>query len=67
MKGKFLKYDISDDDILTCAQNAWEQVWQDQKNGKIKRSFVTDYESTVPGEFTSDGKAHCMLYIGVMP
>ena len=65
LEGKFIKYDIAGDDILTCAQNAWEQVWQDQKNGKIKRSFDMDYESTVPEDFTPDGKAHCMLYIGI--
>lgn len=65
LKGKFVKYDVAGDDVLTCAQNAWKQVWQDQRSGKIKRSFHTDYESTIPEEFTHDGKAHCMLYIGI--
>ena len=65
LDGKFIKYDVSGDDVLTCAQSAWKQVWQDQRNGKIKRSFNIDYESTVPEEFTPDRKAHCMLYIGV--
>lgn len=67
LEGKFIKYDVAGDDVLTCAQNAWEQVWQDQRNGKIKRNFDIDYESTVPEEYTPDGKAHCMLYIGVKP
>ena len=66
-KGKFVKYDVAGEDVITCAQTAWKQVWQDQKNKKINRSFNIDYESTVPKEFTSDGKAHCMLYIGVKP
>ncbi len=66
-KGKLIKYDIAGDDVITCAQNAWKQVWQDQRNGKIKRTFNIDYESTVPKEFTHDGKAHCILYIGVKP
>lgn len=65
--GKFIKYDIAGDDVITCARNAWKQVWQDQRNGKIKRTFNIDYESTVPEEYTHDGKAHCMLYIGVKP
>ena len=51
LKGKFIKYDVSGDDVLTCAQNAWKEVWQDQRNGKIKRSFKRDYESTVPNIF----------------
>ena len=66
-QGKFIKYDIAGDDVITCAQNAWKQVWQDQRNEKINRTFNIDYESTVPKEFTHDGKAHCMLYIGVKP
>lgn len=66
-QGKFIKYDISGEDVMACAQSAWKQVWQDQSNQKINRSFNIDYESTVPKEFTSDGKAHCILYIGVDP
>lgn len=66
-EGKFIKYDIAGDDVIGCAQNAWKQVWQDQRDGKIKRTFNIDYESTVPEEYTHDGKAHCMLYIGVEP
>ena len=64
-EGKFVKYDVAGEDVMASAQNAWKQVWQNQRNGKIKRSFNIDYESTVPGEFTPDGKAHCILYIGI--
>ncbi|WP_407431780.1 hypothetical protein [Methanobrevibacter sp.] len=28
-KGKFVKYDIVGEDVITCAQIAWKQVWQD--------------------------------------
>lgn len=63
--GKFIKYDVAGDDVLNCAQEAWQQVWDDSKNNTIKRSFNIDYESTVPKELTSDGKAHCNLYIGI--
>ena len=54
-----------ENDVSTCAQKAWQHVWEDQRNNKINRSFVKDYESTIPRELTNDGKAHCYLYIGV--
>lgn len=65
--GQFKKYDISDagGDLKFCTQKAWEKVWSDTKNGEIKRSFTQDYESSVPAEYTKDGKAHCYLYISV--
>ena len=46
-------------------QKAWERVWAEQKNGGIVRAFTMDYESSVPAEYTKDGKAHCYLYIAV--
>lgn len=46
-------------------KKAWEKVWREQKSGDIKRVFSEDYESTVPGEYTKDGKAHCYLYIAI--
>lgn len=66
-KGLYQKYDEKDEngDIGECARKAWEKVWLDQKSGKIKRTFIEDYESTVPGEYTKDGKPHCYLYIAV--
>ena len=66
-KGMYKKYDVSDDngDLGQCARNAWQMVWDDQKNGVIKRAYTIDYESTVPAEYTKDGKAHCYLYIAI--
>ena len=63
--GKFKKYDASDDngDIAACTKKAWKNVWDDSKSGKLKRSFICDYESSVPAQYTKDGKAHCYLYI----
>lgn len=65
--GDYKKYDVSDDsgDITQCAKKAWEEVWEEQKNGKIQRTFTQDYESSVPPEYTKDKKAHCYLYIAV--
>ncbi|MHB9323712.1 AraC family transcriptional regulator, partial [Fusobacterium polymorphum] len=31
----------------------------------LKRAFTVDYESSVPAEFSNDGKAHCYLYIAI--
>ena len=28
-------------------------------------AFTIDYESSVPAEFSKDGKAHCYLYIAI--
>lgn len=64
-KGQYKKYDVSDDDgdIGSCTRQAWEKVWEEQKTGRIKRTFTKDYESAVPPEYTKDKKAHCYLYI----
>lgn len=66
-KGLYKKYDEKDEDgkIGVCTRKAWEKVWHEQKSGDIKRSFTEDYESTVPGEYTKDGKTHCYLYIAI--
>lgn len=64
-EGKFQRYDYSGADIQEAANKAWAQVWQDQQAGVIHRAFTEDYESTVPGEYTPDGKAHCYLYIAL--
>ena len=55
--GQYRKYDEWDEngDLGACTQKA----------GTIRRSFTEDYESTVPAEYTKDGKAHCYLYIAV--
>lgn len=64
---KFRKYDISEaqGDEEGCARRAWGLVAEEQKAGIIRRSYEVDYESTVPKQYTKDGKAHCYLYIGV--
>jgi predicted transcriptional regulator YdeE len=66
-KGLYKKYVEKDEngEIGLCARKAWEKVWSDQKSGEIKRAFTKDYESTVPSEYTKDGKAHCYLYIAI--
>ena len=66
-QGRYKKYDTCDDggDLGACAQRAWATVWEEQKSGRIRRAFTSDYESTVPPEYTKDGKAHCYLYIAV--
>lgn len=63
--GKYKKYEQADEDLLLCTKQAWKQVWGDQKAGKLHRSFTEDYESSVPAEYTKDGKCHCYLYIAV--
>ena len=40
--------------------------WNDTHSGVFKKElFTVDYESSVPKEFSKDGKAHCYLYIAV--
>lgn len=63
--GQYRKYEEWDSEMSACAQKAWAKVWQEQQSGTIKRAFSQDYESTVPAEYTKDGKAHCYLYIAV--
>ncbi|WP_147566188.1 AraC family transcriptional regulator [Clostridium tyrobutyricum] len=66
-KGFYKKYDEKDEsgEISVCTRKAWEKVWAEQKSGDIHRTFTADFESTVPGEYTKDGKPHCYLYIAV--
>mgnify|MGYP000849559016 CR=1 FL=1 len=62
-KGIYKKYHESDDngDVGLCTQKAWGKVWSDD----VKRAFAEDYESSVPAEFSGDGKAYCYLYISI--
>ena len=62
---KYIKIDESGETITDCANKAWSKVWQLTASGEIKRAFTIDYESTVPSEYTKDGKAHCYLYIAI--
>lgn len=64
-QGKYAKIDESGDTISDCANKAWSKVWQLTAKGELNRAFTVDYESTVPAEYTKDGKAHCYLYIAV--
>ena len=64
-QGKYIKIDESGETITECANKAWSKVWQLSASGELKRAFTVDYESTVPAEYTKDGKAHCYLYIAV--
>lgn len=64
-EGKYFKIDESGETIADCANKAWAKVWQLTAGGKLNRAFSADYESTVPAEYTKDGKAHCYLYIAV--
>lgn len=63
--GKYVAYDFDGEDIKEAANKAWSCVWADRESKKIRRAFTQDYESTVPGDYTKDGRAHCYLYIAV--
>ena len=66
-KGLYKKYEADDENgnVELCTKKAWENVWNDSHSGILKRAFTIDYESSVPAEFSKDGKAHCYLYIAV--
>ena len=66
-KGLYKKYEANDENgnVELCTKKAWENVWNDSHSGVLKRAFTIDYESSVPAEFSKDGKAHCYLYIAV--
>ena len=66
-KGLYKKYEADDENgnVEICAKKAWEKVWNDSHSGILKRAFTIDYESSVPANFSKDGKAHCYLYIAV--
>ena len=64
-QGKYVKIDESGETISECANKAWSKVWRLVESGEMKRAFSVDYESTVPAEYTKDGKTHCYLYIAV--
>ena len=68
-EGLYKKYEADDagGDIGLCARRAWEMAWSDHKSGQVSRAFSADYESTVPAQYTKDGRAHCYLYIAVRP
>lgn len=63
--GEYRAYDFDGINIQEAANKAWTQVWEEQRTDKLCRTFTADYESTVPGEYTKDSKAHCYLYIAI--
>lgn len=63
--GLYRKYEASGATLDACAQAAWEQVYAQQRSGALRRAFSQDYESTVPAQYTKDGKCRCYLYIAV--
>src|SRR5574344_1724869 len=63
--GEYAAYDSDGADIKDAANKAWSRVWNDKQNNKIRRAFTQDYESTVPGTYTKDGRAHCYLFIAL--
>ena len=66
-KGLYKKYEAVDENgnVEMCTKKARENVWNDTHSGVLKRAFTVDYESSVPKEFSKDGKAHCYLYIAM--
>lgn len=66
-RGLYKKYDVIDvsNDTDICIKNAWNVVWEETKSEEIKRVFEDDFESAVDAEYSSDGKAHCYLYISI--
>lgn len=63
--GKYFKLETTGERGQDCTALAWQQVWRLSAEGKLKRAFATDIESSVPKEYTKDGKAHCYLYISL--
>ena len=64
-EGKYFKLETTGERVQDCTALAWKQVWRLSTEGKLKRAFATDIESSVPKEYTKDGKAHCYLYISL--
>ncbi len=65
--GKYKKYDLCSEntDIASNTKEAWQQVWADTQEGRIKRSYSEDYECTIPADYSQDHKLHCLLYISI--
>ena len=63
--GKYKKYVSTGENMTSSIKNAWKTVWKEQQKGIISRSYITDYESAVPAEYTKDGMAHCYLWISL--
>jgi len=64
-EGGYIFIDEDGESISDSANKAWSKVWELSAKGGLKRAFTVDYESTVPAEYTKDGRAHCYLWIAV--
>ena len=69
--GKYKKYGgengliIDEKNVNSFLSLAWEEVWKEQKDGKLNRAYSTDYVKIIPCEISEDRKEHCYLYIAV--
>lgn len=64
---EYATYQGAGADVSEAAMAAWEQVDQDTKAGKVVPLYTDDYESTVPPQFTKDGKWNCTVYVHIQP
>lgn len=64
-EGTYIKIDECGENLSECTKKAWQIVWALQQNKKINRSFLEDFEYSLPNSYTKDGKAHCYLYISL--
>ena len=64
-RGEYFKIDEPGADLSDCVYKAWGKAWEMGSKGEIHRAFTKDYESTVPKEYTKDGKDHCYLYLAL--
>lgn len=64
-EGSYRLYEAVSDsgNLPECSEEAWNMAHADDEAGKIKIDYSIAVESTVPGEYTPDGKARCMLYV----
>ena len=61
--GEFVLFEDSADTIPECSAGAWEKARAQETDGRLRIDYSYAIESTVPPEYTKDGKAHCYLYV----
>lgn len=62
-KGIYRRYEVTGQDVATCTTEAWQQVWDDERQGTLQRAYTQDFEVSIPAEHNPDGVAKCVLYI----
>lgn len=62
---KYQKYEAAASSIADSAPKAWQQVWQQSRDGIIKRAFTHDYELSLRPQQTPDQRFHTILYIAL--